>query len=190
GPVAPVADFVGPQVFNGTGVLFLISLVGWMPTAVEASGWISLWGVENLKAMKEKPSLKLALQEFNLGYFVTALLAIFFMIVGWATLYGSGTELSGNTVNFANQVVHMFTTHIGDWAYVFIAVSAFATMLSSCITAHDAISRVSRDVLQKLYPENALLRHRNALAALVILLALVNWTVIKLFSANMADLVG
>lgn len=190
GPVAPVADFVGPQVFNGTGVLFLISLVGWMPTAVEASGWISLWGVENLKAMKEKPSLKLALQEFNLGYFVTALLAIFFMIVGWATLYGSGTELSGNTVNFANQVVHMFTTHIGDWAYMFIAVSAFATMLSSCITAHDAISRVSRDVLQKLYPEKALLRHRNALAALVILLALVNWTVIKLFSANMADLVG
>src|SRR5690606_37547617 len=78
GPLAQAADFVPPQVFNGAGILFLISLVGWMPTAVEASGWVSLWGVENLKSMKERPSLKLALKEFNLGYVVTTLLAVFF----------------------------------------------------------------------------------------------------------------
>jgi len=190
GPVAQAADFVPPQVFNGAGILFLISLVGWMPTAVEASGWVSLWGVENLKSMKERPSLKLALKEFNLGYVVTTLLAVFFMVVGWMTLYGTGTELSGQAVPFADQVVRMFTVHIGPWAYGFIAVAALATMLSTCITAHDAISRVSVDVLQKLWPQKPLLRHRNILALMVVLLALVNWTVIKLFSANMADLVG
>lgn len=190
GPVAPAADFAPPRIFNQTGILFLISLVGWIPTAVEASGWVSLWGVENLKSMKEKPSLKLALQEFNLGYIVTAVLAVFFMILGWMTLYGTDTQLSGQAVAFADQVVRMFTVHIGSWAYGFIAVAALATMLSTCITAHDAISRVSVDVLQKLYPEKNLLRHRNAFAVVVVSLATINWGVIKLFSANMADLVG
>src|SRR5690606_19502510 len=190
GPVARAADFVEPRIFNGAGILFLISLVGWMPTAVEASGWVSLWGVENLKSKNQRPGLKLALQEFNLGYFVTALLSVFFMVVGWKTLYGTGTEISGQAATFADQVVQMFTVHIGSWAYVFIAVAAFATMLSTCITAHDAISRVSVDVLQKLYPQKSLLRHRNAFAVMVVLLALINGAVIKLFSANMADLVG
>ena len=190
GPVVQAAGFVEPQIFNGAGILFLISLVGWMPTAVEASGWVSLWGVENLKTMKEKPSLKLALQEFNVGYCLTALLAVFFMIVGWMTLYGTGTGISGNAVTFADQVVQMFTVHIGAWGYGFIAVAAFATMLSTCITAHDAISRVSVDVLQKLYPQKSLLRHKNTFAVMVVIMALINWTVIKLFSANMADLVG
>src|SRR5690606_21418186 len=90
GPVAESATYVRPELFNGAGTLFLISLVGWMPTAVEASGWVSLWGVENLKGMKQKPSLKQALRKFDIGYFVTSLLAIFFLIVGWMTLYGSG----------------------------------------------------------------------------------------------------
>jgi len=190
GPVAESATFVHPELFNEVGILFLISLVGWMPTAVEASGWVSLWGVENLKGMKEKLSLKLALQEFNLGYFVSSLLAVFFLIVGWMTLYGTGTVLSGNSVTFADQVVEMFTVHIGDWAYIFIAIAAFATMFSTCITAHDAISRVSVDILRKLRPQNSLFNNRNAFGFTVLILVGINWMVIKLFSANMGNLVG
>lgn len=190
GPVAESATYVRPELFNGAGTLFLISLVGWMPTAVEASGWVSLWGVENLKGMKQKPSLKQALRKFDIGYFVTSLLAIFFLIVGWMTLYGSGTVLSGNSVTFADQLVEMFTVHIGDWAYIFIAVAAFATMFSTCMTAHDAISRVSVDVLQKLYPQTPWFSNNRAFAVTLVLMALVNWSVIVLFSANMGDLVG
>ena len=82
GPVPNAASYQRPEIFNEVGILFLIGLVGWMPTAVEASGWVSLWGMENLKTMKNKPSLKLALQEFNVGYILTAVLALFFMIIG------------------------------------------------------------------------------------------------------------
>lgn len=190
GQVSFAKDFTRPEIFNEAGVLFLIGLVGWMPTAVEASGWVSLWSMENLKTMKDKPSLRIALQEFNVGYWLTALLAIFFMIIGWMTLYGTGTELSGNAVTFADQLVNLFTVHIGDWAYFFIAIAAFATMFSTCMTAHDAISRVSVDVLQKLYPKKSIFRHQNAFAFTVILMTLINWMVITLFSANMGSLVA
>ncbi|MHA7863664.1 NRAMP family divalent metal transporter [Flagellimonas marinaquae] len=190
GPVPDSESYQRPEIFNEVGILFLIGLVGWMPTAVEASGWVSLWGMENLKTMKRKPSLKLALQEFNVGYILTAVLAVFFMIIGWMTLYGTGTELSNNSVVFADQLVNLFTTHIGNWAYFFIAVAAFATMFSTCMTAHDAISRVSLDVLQKLYPQKNINNDKHSFALMVLVMAWINWIVISLFSANMGQLVA
>ena len=190
GPVPGSDTYQRPEIFNEVGILFLIGLVGWMPTAVEASGWVSMWGMENLKTMKNKPTLKIAIQEFNVGYILTALLAVFFMIIGWMTLYGTGTELSGSAVVFADQLVNLFTVHIGNWAYFFIAVAAFATMFSTCMTAHDAISRVSVDVLQKLYPDKSLFKNTNAFSITVLLMAVINWMVITLFSANMGNLVA
>ncbi|WP_067029160.1 NRAMP family divalent metal transporter [Allomuricauda sp. CP2A] len=190
GPVPNAESYQRPEIFNEVGILFLIGLIGWMPTAVEASGWVSMWSIENLKTMKEKPSLKLALQEFNVGYFLTAILAVFFLIIGWMTLYGTGTELSGSAVVFADQLVTLFTVHIGDWAYFFIAVAAFATMFSTCMTAHDAVSRVSIDVLEKLYPKKEVFKSKNAFAVTVIIMAVINWLVITVFGANMANLVA
>ncbi|MDX1314361.1 MAG: divalent metal cation transporter, partial [Eudoraea sp.] len=119
-----------------------------------------------------------------------AFLAVFFLIIGWMTLYGTNTELSGNAVTFADQVVQLFTTHIGNWAYIFIAVSAFATMFSTCMTAHDAISRVSIDIIGYLTPENRDFSRRRHYAAGVVVLALVNFVVVTVFSANMGILVS
>ena len=190
GPVTPISDYQAPEIFNEVGILFLISLMGWMPTAVEASGWVSLWSIENQNAQKVKPSLKIALQEFNLGYILTAILAIFFLIIGWLTLYGTGIELSGNAVVFADQVINLFTSHIGDWTYSLIAVAAFATMFSTCMTAHDAVARVSIDVLKKLTPNSKVFHHKRTFGIGVILMALINWIVIIAFAANMGDLVA
>ncbi len=190
GQVTPVENFLQPEIFNEVGILFLISLIGWMPTAVEASSWISLWTLEKQKVSGKKLPLSEALQEFNSGYLMTALLAIFFLIIGWMTLYGTNTELSGNATTFADQVVQLFTTHIGNWAYIFIAVSAFATMFSTCMTAHDAIARVSIDLLTHLTPKTKDYTGRKYFAAGVIVLALVNFLVLWVFSANMGFLVA
>ena len=185
GPITPVANFEPPQFFDELGILFLITLIGWMPTAVEASSWLSLWSVEKYKINKEKPTLKEALQEFNFGYLLTAILAIFFLTIGYMTLYGSGTELSGNAVIFADQVVQLFTSNIGSWAYVFIAVSAFATMYSTTLTNHDAITRVSIDIIEKLAGENKNFTERKYYATGVILLALISVIVLYVLGANM-----
>lgn len=190
GQVSAIPNFKSPEFFNEVGILFLIGLVGWMPTAVEASGWVSMWSMEKLNSMKHKPSLKEALNEFNLGYILTGLLAVFFLIIGCMTLYGTGTELSGNAVTFADQVVNLFTSHIGNWAYFLIAIAAFATMFSTCMTAHDAVSRVSIDVINKLYPTNKLFSKKSSFAFVVIVLTFINWFVITAFAANMASLVA
>jgi len=161
GKVASVPEFVAPALFNEAGVLFLIGLMGWMPTTVEVSSWISLWSIEKFKNSNQKPSLKEALEEFKFGYFSTAVLAILFMIIGWLTLYGTNTLLSDKAVIFADQLVQLFTANIGSWAYVFIAVAVFSTMFSTCITAHDAIARVSVDIISLLFPKNANLKKRG-----------------------------
>ena len=189
GPVEPVAGFEPTPIFNEVGILFLIGLMGWMPTTVEASSWVSLWSIEKWKT-QEKPSLKESLQEFNLGYGITALLAVFFMVIGWFTLYGSTILLSDNAVSFADQVVLLFTEHIGAWAYIFIAVSAFATMFSTCMTAHDAITRVSLDIFDLLIPDYKISANRIAFGIGIILLAAINFIVITAFSANMGNLVA
>ncbi len=190
GKAEAVSDFSPPAIFNEVGILFLIGLIGWMPTAVEASSWISLWSLEKYKLNKKKPSLREALQEFNSGYIMTAVLAIFFLIIGWLTLYGTNIELSSNATIFADQVVQLFTTHIGQWAYVFIAVSAFATMFSTCMTAHDAISRVSVDIIGHLSGNKTTLGQKKYYALAVLILATINFIVITVFGANMGFLVA
>jgi Mn2+/Fe2+ NRAMP family transporter len=189
GPVSHIQDFKPTPIFNEVGVLFLIGLIGWMPTAVEASSWISLWSIEKWKN-QDKPSLKESLQEFNIGYGITTMLAVFFMIIGWFTLYGTNIELSNNAVSFADQVVLLFTNHIGSWAYIFIAISAFATMFSTCLTAHDALTRVSLDIVSLLKPKTKIFRTKLAFGIGVLLLTIINFIVIAAFSANMGKLVA
>jgi len=185
GPVTAIVNFEPPNIFNELGVLFLITLIGWMPTAVEASSWLSLWSAEKYRIDNNKPPLKEALQEFNTGYILTTILAIFFLVIGYMTLYGSGTKLSGNAVTFANQVISLFTTHIGNWAYVFIAVSAFATMYSTCLTQHDAISRVSIDIIGLLVGEHKKYVDKKYYAIAIITIAVMSIVVLYALGANM-----
>ncbi len=190
GQVEPVENFEPTPIFNEMGILFLIGLMGWMPTTVEASSWVSLWSIEKWKDENQKPSLYESLQEFNVGYIMTGVLALFFLAIGCLTLYGTNTELSGNAVTFADQVVNLFTTHIGSWAYIFIAISAFATMFSTCMTAHDAVARVSIDIIDLLNPKKVLSGKKGVFALAVVVLATVNFVVISAFSANMGQLVA
>ncbi|SHJ78949.1 Mn2+ and Fe2+ transporters of the NRAMP family [Arenibacter nanhaiticus] len=189
GKVSEVPNFKAPKIFDEVGILFLIGLMGWMPTTVEASSWISLWSVEKFNSTKTKPSIKEALHEFKFGYYTTALLAVFFLIIGWLTLYGTQTELSGNAVIFADQIVQIFTTNIGLWSYFLIAIAAFATMFSTCMTAHDAIARVSIDTLKLLFPKS-IKPTKNLFSFAILLLAIINFSVIHYFAANMGQLIA
>ncbi len=191
GQVAQVFNYKPSPIFNETGILFLIGLMGWMPTTVEASSWVSLWSKEKWKTQGNKPSLKTSLQEFNTGYIITSILAILFLIIGWLTLYGTNTLLSSSAAIFADQLVNLFTIHIGNWAYILISLAAFGTMFSTCMTAHDAIARVSVDILQLLKPKIKKTNSNKRLFTIaVIVLAFINFTVIAAFGANMGQLVA
>ena len=196
GKVDEVANFKPPTLFSNTSILFIIGLVGWMPTAVETSSWLSMWTIEKQKLTSKKLNLKEALSEFNFGYIVTAILAIFFMTIGCLSLYGTNTEMSSSAVGFADQLINLFTVHIGEWTTIFVATAAFATMFSSCMTAHDAIARVSIDVLQKLKNKtnnNTIgtnKRSKSYFTLAVLALAVINLGVIVFFNSNMGKVVA
>ena len=52
------ADFIQPDLWDATGIAFLIALMGWMPTPIEASVWPSLWALEREKQTKYIPNYK------------------------------------------------------------------------------------------------------------------------------------
>lgn len=178
-------NFQAPAWFDTMGVLFIITLVGWMPTAVEASGWVSLWNLEKIKQSKEEISVKSALREFNLGYIITAILAVLFFYIGYMTLYSSGTVLSDSSVKFASELTDIFTLQLGNWARVFISIAALAAMFSSCLSAHDALSRVLVDLANRLK-----ITKKNPYSLVVLILSLINLSIILFLSGSMGEIVA
>ncbi len=139
--------------WQGSDALFLIALMGWMPTAVDLSAWNSLWTLERIAQTNYKPTLKETIKEFNFGYLVSAFLSICFLTLGTYIMFGSGETLSGSGAVFANQVVTMFTSSIGEWSYIIIAAASFSIMLGTFIAVLDgygrALSRTATLVLKK-----------------------------------------
>ncbi|MEM9391496.1 MAG: divalent metal cation transporter, partial [Bacteroidota bacterium] len=96
-----------------------------------------------------QPTMKETLLDFNLGYGITALLAIIFLSLGALVLFGTGIELSNGSAAFAGQLIGMYTSSIGEWSYIIIAAAAFSTMFSTSITVLDGYGR-SMARIQKL----------------------------------------
>ena len=122
-------------------ILFIIALMGWMPTAVDLSSWNSLWTLERMKLSKYKPKLSETIFEFNLGYISSAVLSICFMTLGAYLMYGSGSNFSNNSALFASQVIQLYTASIGSWSYYIIAISSFSIMFGTCIAVFDGYAR-------------------------------------------------
>ncbi len=135
------ADFVAPDIWSDSSLVFIIALMGWMPTAVDLSAWSSLWVVERIKQTGYKPTMKETLADFNFGYIVSAVLAICFLTLGAYVLYGTGQELPAGAADFSSSVVGLFTTFIGDWSYIIIAIAGFSIMFGTCITVFDGYGR-------------------------------------------------
>lgn len=137
---------------SATDLAFLIALVGWMPGPIDISTWHSTWTVAKQEQSGHKPSLKESLFDFNFGYIGTAFLAMGFVSLGAFVMYGSGKELSANGVAFAGQLIDMYTSSLGSWAYWLIAVAALTTMFSTTVTVLDAYPRVMQPTSELLFP--------------------------------------
>lgn len=141
GSAGRIDDFTRPSILEGAGLALLVSLVGWMPAGMEASTMNSIWVVEKMKITKYHPSLREGLFDFNLGFVFTTVLAIMFLIIGAYTVYGTGMLLEGNTTQFSQKLLAVFTTNLGQWSYWVIAIAAFGTIYGTLITVMDAFSR-------------------------------------------------
>lgn len=181
----PQADYQ-----NKAGFLFLIALMGWMPTAVDLSAWNSVWTLERIKQTGYKPSLRQTLADFNLGYAISTLLAVVFMALGAFVLFGTGTELSQNSTVFAGQVISMYTEAIGPWVWGIIAVAAFSTMFSTAITVMDGYSRAMGETVRLLADWQDEERTKKRLyTAFLVIVSIGSVFLISFFSNSMPRLV-
>ena len=145
GPVGDVgaswlATDPSPWTFANLG--FLIPLMGWMPGPVEMCVWPSLWMFSRARDTDHTASPAEAELDFNLGYGVTVLTAMLFVILGAYTMYGTGDGmLAGTGVAFAQRLIRLYTEAMGGWAAWVIVPAAFAAMFSTTITCLDAYPR-------------------------------------------------
>ncbi|MBO6523021.1 MAG: Nramp family divalent metal transporter [Balneolaceae bacterium] len=130
-----------PSVWNETGIFFLIALMGWMPILIDASAWHSLWILERIKQTKYTPSLKESLTDFNIGYIGAGIMALAFLSLGALVMFGANIDFASSGSAFANQLVSMYTSTLGDWTYWIIIICAFTAMFSTTLTVTDGYPR-------------------------------------------------
>ncbi len=148
-----ISDLVNNfSIFKRVDILFLIAFIGWMPSPLDVSVWHSLWSSEKNSESKHQISVKEVLLDFKIGYIGTAFVALAFILLGALIMKGSSTTLSTKGVEFSAQLINMYTSSIGKWAYPIIATAAFTTMLSTTITVIDAYPRVMEPITKSLFP--------------------------------------
>jgi Mn2+/Fe2+ NRAMP family transporter len=152
GPAADVNAALHFDWATDAHIFFLIAFIGWMPAPIDIAVWSSLWTVAKRKELKFSPTLRDSLNEFKVGYIGTIAMAICFLSLGALVLYGTGEELSPNGTVFAGQLITMYTSSIGNWAYWIIAIAALTTMFSTTLTCLDAYPRVLIPTTEILFP--------------------------------------
>lgn len=143
-------DFIAPEILNAAGIAFLISLMGWMPAPIEVSVWSSMWSTEKSKQLGAKQSLRNVLFDFNLGYIITAVLAVVFLSLGALVMYGTGEEFSAKGVAFSSQLIGLYSKTLGNWTLPIITTVAMIAMISTTITVFDGYPRVLGASLNKI----------------------------------------
>ena len=135
---------------KGSGLLFLIAFMGWMPAPMDISIWHSIWSIEKQKN-NPKINLRDSLFDFNLGYGSTVFLGICFMGLGALVMYNSGISFSSQGLLFASQLIDLYTQNLGISTAGIISLAAFTTMFSTTITTLDASPRAFSKTLQLLF---------------------------------------
>ena len=123
---------------------FLLAFVGWMPAPLDIAIWHSIWTLAKGKSADNGEF------DFRVGFYGTAILGIFFLVLGANTMYGSGEALESSAGGFAAQLITSFTSCLGTWSYWFITIAAFTTMFSTTLTCFDAMPRVMNKISEEL----------------------------------------
>lgn len=138
GTMAP-ADYIGPSPYELAMLGFMVALMGWMPAPIEISALSSLWLKE--KQSQQTVTRAQGLFDFNVGYWLTAALALVFFSLGVLVQYGQSNEIALGGVAFAKQLIDMYALTIGEWARPLVSVIAFLCMFGTTLTVLDGYAR-------------------------------------------------
>lgn len=143
-----------PQISYFEGFTFLVALMGWMPASIDVSVWITLWSKAKAREIKRWPTLQEGLIDFNIGYIISAVLVIIFLALGAFVMFASSQSFAKSGTIFIEQLITLFTTHIGKWGEPFIAITIFSVLLSATLTCLDAYPRAFANAIILLKPKH------------------------------------
>jgi len=183
----PVSDNLFPDVkYIKSDILFIIALMGWMPTAVDLSSWNSLWTLERIKQTNFKPTLNQTIFEFNIGYLSSAFLSLCFLTLGAYLMYGTENDFSNSSAIFANQVITLYTQSIGSWSYLIISISGFSIMFGTCIAVLDGYARSAKECFRLTFQRENKIPYYTIIIWAIVLGSLI---IISLFGSSIKSLV-
>ena len=103
----------------------------------------SRWICERRRAKQGDFDHAQALTDLRIGYGLTLVLAVCFVIMGTAVLFETDRVAPASAGAFATELLSIFTTVFGNWMYPIIAAAALAVMWSTLVALMDAVPRVT-----------------------------------------------
>ncbi|WP_066643430.1 NRAMP family divalent metal transporter [Serinicoccus hydrothermalis] len=176
--------FEDPSPWTLATLPFLVAVIGWMPAPIEISALNSLW--VKAKAQGRRLAVRDVLFDFNTGYVVSTVLAVFFIGLGVFVQYGSGQELQMAGGAYIPQLMSMYGAAIGQWAVPLMALIAFACMFGTVISVVDGYARACAESVRLLRSRPEMSSRSKDLwitGISLIALAIVVW-----MSASLADM--
>lgn len=129
--------------FDRAMLLFIIAVTGWMPMPLSGAIFQSKWICEKRNAVGLKNfNYRQALTDLHIGYGLTLVLAVCFVVMGTAVLFETDRVAPQNPGAFAAELLSIFTTVFGSWMYPIISLAALAVMWSTLVALLDASPRV------------------------------------------------
>ncbi|WP_350608158.1 divalent metal cation transporter [Pseudoalteromonas sp. MER144-MNA-CIBAN-0113] len=181
GPVASV-NYVGPSPYELAMLGFMVALMGWMPAPIEISALSSLWLKE--KQAQQSVTKSQGLFDFNVGYWLTAGLALVFFSLGALVQYGQSSNIELGGVAFAKQLIDMYALTIGEWARPLVSAIAFLCMFGTTLTVLDGYARTLNESHKLL----GFKQSKHSLNTWLILQALAGMAVILFFKSALGPM--
>jgi Mn2+/Fe2+ NRAMP family transporter len=153
-PEGTLTGLVVPRIPIGS-IALVAAVLGWMPTGIDVSVWHSLWTLEKeqqlekngkLEAESSAPQrLRLALSDMRIGYGLSIVVALVFILLGATYLTDQANQMRG--AQFPEALAGVYGSALGRWMYHLFFVAAFFAMFSTSYTVIDGFSRSFSEVL-------------------------------------------
>ena len=149
-------QFEGPLVLTQiipesvAGIAFLIAFMCWMPAPLDLTVWQSIWTIEK-KTTQPDIRDKEVLADFKIGYIATVIIGLGFLVLGALIMNGTQQQFASSAGGFANDLIQMYTSSLGDWSKFLIGMAALTTMFSTTLTTLDASPRVMQRAASLLF---------------------------------------
>lgn len=152
-PPVMTPDFIELSPWNLAALGFVVALMGFMPAPLEFSVITSVWTAEKIRT--DHTSRYQGMVDFNVGYMVSTVLALFFLALGVFVQYGSGQEIAMQGGAYVGQLVDMYATTIGDWTKPLVTFIAFLCMFGTVITSADGYGRITAESLSLIVKDSS-----------------------------------